>query len=325
VTTVSAVPRSTGKSPFRHFLVSNALVLVLYAFLLVALVGLSIYSPTFRSAANLWTVARQAVIPGIIGIAQTLIILSGGIDLSVASLVTFISLVGAGLTDNNDGRFVWVALLMLGVGLLVGAFNGLVVTRGRVPPFIATLGTSLLLQGAGLAYTTVPKGGIPTSVANLLYYSQLGPLPFPLILFVIIFALAWLVLSRTDFGRAIYAVGGNAEVARRAGIHVNRMRVAVFCLGGFLVSVAALIVTARNGIGDPLTGMGMELDSITAVVIGGTSLFGGRGNLFGTLAGVLILTLINSVMVTLNVSTWYQQLIKGIVVLVVVAIYKQRA
>ncbi len=150
-------------------------------------------------------------------------------------------------------------------------------------------------------------------------------MPYPVILLILVFVVMWFVLSRTRFGRNVYAVGGNAEVARRAGIPVNRTRMTVFCLGSFLVSIAALVTTARMGIGDPLAGMGMELDSITAVVIGGTSLFGGRGSLFGTLAGVSILTVINNVMVMLNISMWYQQLIKGLVVLLVVAIYKQRA
>lgn len=322
---ISAPSRTVGKSALQHFVSNNALVLVLYAFLSVAMIGLSLYSPTFRSSANLWTLARQLVIPGIIGIAQTMIILSGGIDLSVASLVTFISLVCSGFIDNDPERAVPVVALMLLIGVGVGVFNGLVVTWGRVPPFIATLGTALLLQGSGLAYTTVPKGGIPKSMADLFYYGQLGALPYPVILLVLVFVVMWFVLSRTRFGRNVYAVGGNAEVARRAGIPVNRTRMTVFCLGSFLVSIAALVTTARMGIGDPLAGMGMELDSITAVVIGGTSLFGGRGSLFGTMAGVSILTVINNVMVMLNISMWYQQLIKGLVVLLVVAIYKQRA
>ena len=323
--TISATSRAVGKSALRHFASNNALVLVLYGFLTVAMIGLSIYSPTFRSPLNLWTVARQLAIPGIIGIAQTMIILSGGIDLSVASLVTFISLICAGFMDSRAEQFAPVAALMLVVGVAVGAFNGLVVTRGRVPPFIATLGTALLVQGAGLAYTTVPKGGVPKSMADLLYYGQLGPLPYPVILLALVFVVMWFLLSRTAFGRNVYAVGGNAEVARRAGIPVERTRMAVFGLGSLLVSIAALVATARMGIGDPLAGMGMELDSITAVVVGGTSLFGGRGSLFGTIAGVIILTLINNVMVILGVSMWYQQLIKGLVVLLVVAIYKQRA
>jgi ribose transport system permease protein len=214
---------------------------------------------------------------------------------------------------------------MLLVGVAVGALNGLIVTKGRVPPFITTLGTALLIQGSALAYATVPKGGVSKGMADLLYYGQLGPLPYPLVLLVLVFVVMWFLLSRTEFGRNVYAVGGGAEVARRAGILVNRTRMAVYCLGSFLVAVAGLVATARMGIGDPLAGMGMELDSITAVVLGGTSLFGGRGNLFGTMAGVIILTLINNVMVILGVSMWYQQLIKGLVVLLVVAIYKQRA
>ena len=325
MTTVSATPTTVGKSRLGHFITDNALILVLYAALVVAFVGLSVYSPTFRSGANLWTLARQTVIPGIIAIAQTIVILSGGIDLSVASLVTLISLLCAGLMDGRQERLIPVTALMLLIGLGTGVMNGLIVTRGRVPPFITTLGTALILQGVGLAYTTVPKGSVPTVMVEILYYGTVGPVPYPLILLVVIFALALLLLFRTDLGRAIYAVGGDPDVAHRSGIKVMRTRLIVYCLGSFLTAIAALVATARMGIGDPLAGMGMELDSITAVVIGGTSLFGGRGNLFGTLAGVIILTLINNVMVILGVNVFYQQLIKGFVVLTVVAIYKQRA
>jgi len=314
-----------GKSVLRHFVIDNALILVLYSALAVAFVALSVSSPTFRSAANLWTLARQCAIPGIIATAQTIIILSGGIDLSVASLVTLISLLCAGLMDSKPERMVWVAALMLLIGLVVGMVNGLIVTRGNVPPFITTLGTSLILQGSGLAYTTVPKGGIPTVMGDALYYGTLWSIPYPVLILVVIFGLVVFVLTRTGFGRAIYAVGGNPEVAHRSGIKVRQTRLSVYCLGSFLVALAALMTTARMGIGDPLAGMGMELDSITAAVLGGTSLFGGRGNLFGTLAGVIILTLINNVMVILGVNVFYQQLIKGTVVLLVVAIYKQRA
>jgi len=214
---------------------------------------------------------------------------------------------------------------MLLIGLGVGRAHGWITQRGRVPPFIATLGTGLILQGAGLAYTTVPKGGAPPVMGDLLYYGTVGSIPYPVITLVAIFVLMLVLLSRTGFGRAIYAVGGNPEVARRSGINVMRTRVSVYCLGSFLVAIAALIATARMGIGDPLAGMGMELDSITVVVIGGTSLFGGRGSLFGTLAGVIIMMLINNVMVDLGVNIFYQQLIKGFVVLLVVALYKQRA
>lgn len=325
MTTTSVTRQEVGKSALQHFVADNALILVLYGALALAFSGLAIYSPTFRSAANLWTLARLCVIPGIIATAQTFIILSGGIDLSVASLVTLISLLCAGLIDNKPERIVTVTALMLLIGLTVGLMNGLIVTRGNVPPFITTLGTALILQGAGLAYTTVPKGGIPTAMGDALYYGTLGPIPYPLFILAVVFGLAVFVLNKTGFGRAVYAVGGDAEVAYRSGIKVRRTRLIVYCLGSFLTALAGLMATARMGIGDPLAGMGMELDSITAVVLGGTSLFGGRGNLFGTLAGVIILTLINNVMVILGVNVFYQQLIKGSVVLLVVAIYKQRA
>lgn len=322
--TTPIMPRSAGRGALQHFISDNALILVLYGALLAAIVGLSFGFPTFRSGPNLWTMARQAVIPGIIAIAQTIIIISGGIDLSVGSLVTFISLVSAGLMDGQPERFVPVAALMLAMGLLVGLVHGLIVKRGNVPPFITTLGTALILQGAGLAYTTVPKGSVPSLMGELFYYGTLGVVPLPVILFFVLFVLAVLLLSRTGFGRAVYAIGGNPEVARRSGIKVMRNQIMVYCLGSFLVAVAALVATARMGIGDPMAGMGMELDSITAVVIGGTSLFGGRGNLFGTMAGVIIMTLINNVMVIMGVNIFYQQSIKGFVVLLVVALYKQR-
>ena len=312
------------KSPWRHFLANNAQVLLLYGFLILAITGLCIFSPAFRFGPNLWTVARQAVIPAIIGMAQTLIIISGGIDLSVASMVTLVSLICSGMMNSQPEMFLPITSLMIALGLLVGWLNGIISYRGRVPPFITTLGMALLLQGAALAYTTVPKGGVPRLMGDLLYYNNLGPIPYPLILFALLFSLCLFILHRTAFGRAIFAIGGNREVARRAGINVGRTFVLVFCIGSLLTTIGALMSTARMGIGDPLAGMGMELDSITAVVIGGTSLFGGRGNLFGTLAGVIILVLINNVMVILGVNIFYQQLIKGFVVLLVVALYKQR-
>ena len=312
------------KGRFHHFVADNLLVLVLYSALFLALVGLSIYSPDFRTGANLWTLARQAVIPGLIAIAQTMIIISGGIDLSVASLVTMVTLLSAGLMNNQPALFLPVAGLILILGVGVGFLNGLIVQRGKVHPFIATLGMALLLQGAGLAYMTVPRGGVPRNMGDLLYYQSLGPVPYPVIIFVLVFAGCFILLRRTSFGRSIYAVGGDPEVARRSGLNVGRISILVFSLGSLLTALAGLMTAARMGIGDPLSGMGMELDSITAVVIGGTSLFGGRGNLFGTLAGVLILILINNVMVILGVNVFYQQLIKGFVVLLVVALYKQR-
>jgi len=210
---------SDDKSPLRHFLANNVQVLLLYGFLLVAITGLCIYSPAFRFGPNLWTVARQAIIPAIIGMGQTLIIIGGGIDLSVASIVTLVSLICSGMMNSQPGMFLPITGLMLVMGVFVGLVNGIISYRGRVPPFITTLGMALLLQGAALAYTTVPKGGVPRIMGDLLYYNTLGPIPYPIILFAIIFALCLLILHRTAFGRAIFAIGGDQEVARRSGIN----------------------------------------------------------------------------------------------------------
>lgn len=309
---------------FPRVIGENARLVTVYGVLVIIVLGTSLISPTFRSPDNIITLFKQAVVPGIIALAQTIVILAGGIDLSVGSLLTLISLVTAGMMDSRDDRMLPAVLLALGIGLATGLINGIVITRAHVAPFIMTLGMYSILQGVALAYTTVPLGGIAPSLGDALYYGQLGAIPYSLFYFAIIFLALLALLRLTPFGRAIYAVGGKDEVARRAGIKVERVRLTVYLLCGFLVALASLIATARMGVGDPLAGQGMELDSITAVVIGGTSLFGGRGSLLGTLAGVLILGLINNIMIILGVSMFYQQLIKGIIVLVAVAIYKQR-
>lgn len=323
---MTAIPlgHSQVKRTWPRAIGQNTLLITIYGVLVVMVIGAAILSPSFRSVDNIITLLKQAVVPGIIAIAQTMLIISGGIDLSVGSLLTLISLVVAGIMQGRDDLILPMVLLGLGIAVATGLVNGLLATKLRVPPFIATLGMYSVLQGIALAYTTVPLGGVADPMSGALYYGQLGPIPYPVLYFFAIFALIYWVLKGTTFGRAIYAIGGNPEVARRSGLKVERTRLIVYVLCSFLVGVASLIATARMGIGDPIAGQGMELDSITAAVIGGISLFGGRGSLLGTLAGVLILGLINNVMIMLGISMFYQQLTKGIIVLAAVAIYKQR-
>jgi ribose/xylose/arabinose/galactoside ABC-type transport system permease subunit len=180
-----------------------------------------------------------------------------------------------------------------------------------------------MVRGAALAYTTEPVGDI-TEPIEFLYNGQIGPVPFAVIFFLVLVAVGVLVLRMTPFGRHVYAVGGNEQVARLSGIPADRVKVIVFVISGVLAAVAGLFSASRMGIGDPIVGEGFELDSITAVVLGGTSLFGGRGGLIGTLAGVWILGLVNNILNLLRVSQWYQQLVKGLIIVAAVAIYKQR-
>lgn len=309
----------------RRILAEDAALVTIYGVLVGMIVVAAILSPTFYTPENVSNVLRQAVIPGILVIGQTLVILTAGIDLSVGALFTLINMLSTGLMQGREDLILPVVLLSLALGLLVGFLNGLIITKGRVAPFIVTLGMYSILRGVLLGYSTRPVGGVADPMKQALYYGQLGPAPYPVILFGLLFAGMWFVLKMTAFGRAVYAVGGSPEVARHAGINVNRLILAVYSLCGLLVAVAALIASARMGIGDPLAGEGMELDSITAAVIGGISLFGGRGSLLGALGGVLILALINNIMILVGVSMFYQQMIKGIIVLTAVAIYKQRA
>jgi ribose/xylose/arabinose/galactoside ABC-type transport system permease subunit len=216
----------------------------------------------------------------------------------------------------------WCAALLL-LGLLVGVVNGLVVTRLRVAPFIVTLGMYSLLRGVAYGYSSTPLGAIPDAMTNW-YNGQWGPVPLPVIFFAVVLIATLAMLRWTPFGRHIYAVGGSREVARRMGLSVDRVTVLVFAVCGLAAAAGGLIYASRVGLGDPVVGEGLELDSITAVVLGGTSLFGGLGSVMGTLAGVLILSFVGNIMTMEQVSSFYQDLIKGLIIIIAVAVYKQQ-
>lgn len=304
------------------FLRDHGALIAVYGMLLLMVIVAAVGSPVFRSTANLSNVLRQAAIPGVVAVGQTIAVLSAGIDLSVGSVVKLTAVLSAGLMQGNDSLMAPVILLMLGLGCLIGLMNGLVVVGLRVNPFIATLGTFSILRGLALAYTTSPIGSIAGPMRRF-YYGSVSWVPYPLTVFAVIFIGGVALLRFTPFGRFIYAIGGDEETARLAGIRVNLIKLLIYMIASLLAVVAGLMTVSRMGLGDPVVGEGFELDSITAVVLGGTSLFGGRGTLIGTLAGVLILALVNNIMNLLHVSVWYQQLIKGLIILVAVGIYKQ--
>jgi ribose transport system permease protein len=308
---------------WRHVIRDNVPVLTIYLVLL-GLVSLAVVlSPTFRLPGNIFNVLRQGVVLGLISIGQAFVIIAGGIDLSAGSVLKLVNVLTAGTLDGREELTFPVLLGALSLGALIGLVNGLLITRLRVAPFIVTLGMFSILRGIALAYTTEPVGGI-TSAVRYLYNGQIGPVPFPVIGFAIIFVISWYVLGNTAFGRHVYAVGGNAQLARLSGISVSRIIVMVYVISGTLAATAGLVTTSRMGLGDPIVGEGFELDSITAVVLGGVSLLGGRGSLIGVLAGVLLLGLINNMLNLLGVSQWYQLLVKGIIIVAAVAIYKQK-
>ncbi len=286
------------------------------ALLLLILIG-SILSPHFLTGDNLLSVGRQASVLALLSLGMTLAMLVGGVDLSVASILGVCGVVSVGL--QGQGVSMGIAILvMLVVGVLLGSFNALLITKGRMYPFIATLATMTLYRGFALLYT---NGQILRGVSDAYRFFGTGYIwfvPVPVVIMVVVYALAIFFLRSTTFGRNVYAVGGNSEAARLAGINVNRYKGAIFVISGVIAAVAAIIMTARVTVGEPLAGDGLQLDAIAATVIGGTTFAGGIGNAGGTLIGALILGIINNILNLVGVSPYLQYVFRGGIIIVAV-------
>jgi ribose transport system permease protein len=262
---------------------------------------------------------RQVSINAVIAFGMTLTILLGGIDLSVGSILAVSSVLAAMTMKGGHG-----AVMAMGIAIVAGAgmgsLNGVVIAKGHVAPFIATLGTMTLLRGAAL----VLSNGSPISGLASERFATLGGgyvarlIPVPVVLMLAVFAAFWFVLARTVFGRHVYATGGNAEAAKLSGVSTDRVQILVYTVCGAMAALAGLILTSRLDSAQPTAGAGYELDAITAVVLGGTSLAGGRGWIFGTLVGALLIGVLNNGLNLMGVSAFYQQIVKGSVILLAV-------
>jgi ribose transport system permease protein len=287
--------------------------------LVIVCIGLAVLSPDFRTVGNLLDVMRQVSINAVISFGMTLTILLGGIDLSVGSVLAVSSVLTALLMKGGHGA-VLAATIGLVAGALMGSLNGVVIAKGKVAPFIATLGTMTLLRGIAL----VLSKGSPISNFGNDFFSLLGGgylihlIPLPVIWMLIIFTLFWFLLAKTVFGRHVYATGGNSEAARLSGVKTDRVQILVYTISGAMAAVAGVILASRLDSAQPTAGAGYELDAITAVVLGGTSLSGGRGWIFGTLVGALLIGVLNNGLNLIGVSAFYQQVAKGAVILIAV-------
>ncbi|GIO15934.1 sugar ABC transporter permease [Cohnella xylanilytica] len=282
--------------------------------LLLAVIVLSIVSDTFLTFTNIMNVLRQVSINGILAVGMTLVILTGGIDLSIGSLMAVSAVVAASIVSESPSAAV-VALIagMLASGVL-GGVSGTMSSRLNVAPFVATLAMMTIARGIALIYTNGRPIVIDSAAFKFLGQGYLGPVPFPVVVFVLVAALVGIVLYMTKFGRYIFAVGGNENAARISGIRVGRVKIGVYVINGVLSGLAGALLASRISSGQPNSGLGYELDAIAAVVIGGTSLFGGRGSLLGTIVGVLIIGVINNGLNLLDVSSYWQQIIKGVII-----------
>lgn len=313
----------------------NAIVGEYGAFIALAalVIILSLISAEFRQPSNLLNLLRQASFNGLIAVGMTCVILSDGIDLSVGSTFALSAVVCAELLMAGFPAFAAIIIALI-VGTLLGAISGLLVTKGRLQPFIATLITMTAYRGLAMIITDgkpisrlaanissesgaflfklIGKGNIASS------FNPDFKIPIPAIILVLVFAIFYFILNRTCFGRRIYATGSNEKCATLVGVNTTRVRIMVYSISGFLAALAGLIMISRVDSAQPTLGDGYELDAIAAVALGGTSMSGGRGKIIGTVAGVLIIAVLNNGLNILEVTSYYQDVIKAIVILVAV-------
>lgn len=301
-----------GKDLFQRY--GTAVILILlFAFF-------SIKSEAFLSVSNILNLLRQTSITGIISLGMTIVMLTGGIDLSVSSVVALSSM-SCSILMVNYGVNMYVAILVsLVVGMLSGFVNGCLITYIRIPPLIATLGTQTAIRG--LAYITTDGYtvyGFPEAF-GFIGKGYVGAIPMPVIIMVVTLAIGWYVINQTKFGRYLYAIGGNGEAARLSGININRKMVTAYIISGMLAALAGVVELSRLNSGQPNAGEGYEMSAITAVVLGGISVSGGEGKFSGVIFGILIMGILSSGLVMMNVSTYYQQLIRGLVLIFAISI-----
>ena len=294
--------------------------------------ALALLTDNFLTADNFWNVMRQISVNVCISVGMTIVILTAGIDLSVGSILAFCGAFAAGLLKHGieiPSQNVFIGFTVFGViicGLLMGGLlgfvNGLAITRFKVPPFVATLAMLTMARGFTMLWT---KGHPITGLGETFGFLGTGwfiGVPMPVWISVIVVVFAMILTKKTRFGRYVYAIGGNETAAKLSGIAINRMKIWVYSLAGILAGVGGLLVTARLDSAQPNAGISYELDAIAAVVIGGTSLSGGRGTVMGTVLGAIIIGVLNNGLVLLNVSPFWQQVIKGMVILLAVIVDK---
>jgi inositol transport system permease protein len=290
---------------------------------------LSIVSPSFSSMRNITNVIRQVSIIGIVSMGVTFCIITTGIDLSSGSMIALISVVVATMTQkavnlDQPVSIVMPIALAIGIALIIGLFlggvNGSLLAFGKIPPFIATLGMMTAARGAAALYTQGrPVGNLKDSFTFIGTGSVFG-IPLPIWIYIAMAILSHILLSKTKFGRHVFAIGGNEQAARICGINVERTLVKVYAYAGFLTAVSAILLTARTSAGNPTYGLSYELDAIASTVIGGTSLSGGVGSIPFCVVGALIIGVLNNGMDLLGVNAYWQQIVKGFIIVIAVLI-----
>lgn len=312
-------PRREGRP---RFLAARTDLIVYITFVVLFLAGV-FSSGAFLDPYNLTSNLRAAAALGIVTIGQAMVMIAGGVDLSVSATITLTTIAAAGLMGGHNGQIVPAVAACLGIGLVMGCLNGLAIVKLKIPPFIATLGVLSIGRGVVLLITHGPIGVIAPAF-RLLSRGSIGPVPSALVILVVVFAIGIVVMNRTRWGRYLFAMGGSREVSRLAGIRVSRIEFSSYLVSGLCAAFAGLYLASRMGVGDPSVGPGFDLDSIIAVLIGGIPFGGGRGNILGVIAGVLVLTVLGSLLNMWNLETWYHQIARAVILLAAISIIRQK-
>lgn len=293
----------------------------LWLLIVMLLIAAAIVTPGYLQPGRLMLLLRQAVPLGILSVGQLFVLLVSGLDLSVGQLVSMVAVIAGMYITGASDRILPAVLLVTGIALVVGLVNGIVITKRRVEPFIMTLAMALILQGFLWNYTGGAKLGQATRGFRQIALGYAGPVPIAVIIWIAIVALAALLLHRTAFGRQVFAIGGNREAARLSGVHVDAVVIACYVICALSALLAGLMLLAYVGVSDPASGSGYELGSIAAAVVGGASLAGGIGTIRGNVAGVLVLTLVGSLLNAFTVPFYSGQIARGVIIIAAVAWY----
>jgi ribose transport system permease protein len=295
----------------------------LVALLVIAGV-LTLLEPQFFTSSNLLNIGRQASVLVIVACGMTMVILSGNIDLSVGSAIALCSVIGASLATNVGLNAPLTVAIMIALGAVIGGLKGALIAWGGINSFIVTLGMMTVLRGLALTFTGgYPISGVPDAV-RFLGFGVVGGVPMPLVVAAAVFVLVALLLSKMVLGRHIYAIGGNETSSHIAGVPVSLTKLMVFVISGGLCGLAAAVLLGRLGAGLPTAAQGMELDAIAAVILGGSSLFGGRGSVFGTLFGALILAVLQNGLNLMGVNSFIIQILSGVIIILAVLLDRFR-
>lgn len=283
------------------------------AFVLICLL-LAILHPAFLTLSNIRVILTQVSINALLAFGVTFVIITGGIDLSLGSVLAVAGIAAAVFAHPDSYPLIVPIAAGIGAGLFIGAFNGLVITKSKVPPFIVTLGTMTIARGLALILSNGRPVSNLSDSFNFIGGGALAGIPFPIIILIVTFLICAILLSKTTWGRYMYAVGGNELAAKASGINVGKIKMMVYTICGGLAGLAGILLTSRITTGQPNAGMGFELDAIAAAIIGGTSTSGGTGTMVGTLLGALLIGVISNGLDLMNVSSYYQLVVKGLII-----------